>query len=202
MKIIYDKLWKLLVEKGMTKGDLMEATGLSSRVIAKLAKNQTVTTDTLLHICEALNCGISDIMECVDEDNVSLYQMYRLNGSRTDENKLYTVSSFTKQGRNYSVFVSADRAAKSTHIECREDGTIYWIEFYPFGGIMTPRRTEKVFFKPVLRDDEIQIVVIKGKPGMIKGLDEGIYLSYSRSGSKGKKVYVITEAEFKLFDPK
>ena len=62
MYINYANLWKLLAEKELTKSDLMTLTGLSSRVIAKLAKNETVTTDTVAKICTALSCDVGEIM--------------------------------------------------------------------------------------------------------------------------------------------
>ena len=71
MYICYSRLWKLLAEKGLTKSDLMEITGLSSRVIAKLSKNETVTTDTIAKICTALSCDVADIMECSSENTLS-----------------------------------------------------------------------------------------------------------------------------------
>ena len=68
MKISYNKLWKLLVDKGMKKKDLKEVTGISATNIAKLGRNENVTTDTLLKICTALDCNISDIMDIVHID--------------------------------------------------------------------------------------------------------------------------------------
>ena len=68
MAISYNKLWKLLVDKGMKKKDLKEITGISATIIAKLGRNENVTTDTLLKICTALNCNISDIMDIVHVD--------------------------------------------------------------------------------------------------------------------------------------
>ncbi|NLI71459.1 MAG: helix-turn-helix transcriptional regulator [Bacteroidales bacterium] len=63
MSISYKKLWKLLIDKNMKKKDLMEVSGISSASIAKLGKNENVNTETLVKICTALNCDISDIME-------------------------------------------------------------------------------------------------------------------------------------------
>ena len=68
MAISYNKLWKLLVDKGMKKKDLKEITGISATIIAKLGRNENVTTDTLLKICTALDCNISDIMDIVHVD--------------------------------------------------------------------------------------------------------------------------------------
>lgn len=63
--ISYNKLWKLLIDKGMNKKDLMAVTGISSSSIAKLTKGQNVTTDVLCKICEALDCDFKDIMEYI-----------------------------------------------------------------------------------------------------------------------------------------
>ncbi|MGI6441504.1 MAG: helix-turn-helix domain-containing protein [Peptoniphilaceae bacterium] len=51
----------------MNKQDLKKVTGLSSAIIAKLGKSGNVTTDVLIKICEALECGLEDIMELVKE---------------------------------------------------------------------------------------------------------------------------------------
>lgn len=68
MAISYKKLWKLLIDKGMLKKDLRIAAGLSTNVIAKMGKNQDVSTESLRKICKALNCDITDIVEFIDED--------------------------------------------------------------------------------------------------------------------------------------
>lgn len=47
----------------MKRKDLREATGISTVSMAKLSKNENLTTDVLLRICDALKCDISDIME-------------------------------------------------------------------------------------------------------------------------------------------
>jgi len=69
MNISYKKLWKLLIDKNMKKTDLIEIANISSVSLAKLGKNENVTTDVLTKICTALNCDISDIMEMVDDSN-------------------------------------------------------------------------------------------------------------------------------------
>ena len=62
MAVSYKKLWKLLIDKDMKKKDLRNATGMSSASMAKLAKNENITTDVLVRICNALGCDLSDIM--------------------------------------------------------------------------------------------------------------------------------------------
>ncbi|CUL88541.1 XRE family transcriptional regulator [Listeria monocytogenes] len=67
ISLSYNRLWKLLIDRGMTKQDLRKATGLSSASIAKLGKGQNVTTDVLVRICNALNCNLHDIVETREE---------------------------------------------------------------------------------------------------------------------------------------
>jgi len=68
MHISYNKLWKLLIDKGMNKQKLREISGLSSASIAKLGKGENITTDVLLKICKALDCDITDIMVIERDD--------------------------------------------------------------------------------------------------------------------------------------
>lgn len=63
MRISYNKLWKMLIDKNMNKHDLAEKSGVSSASIAKLSKGANITTDVLLKICEAMNCHIEDILK-------------------------------------------------------------------------------------------------------------------------------------------
>lgn len=69
MRISYNKLWKLLIDKGMNKQDLGKLANISPASIAKLGKGANVTTDVLLKICEALDCNLEDIIETVKESN-------------------------------------------------------------------------------------------------------------------------------------
>lgn len=68
MRISYNKLWKLLIDKNLNKQKLREMSGVSSASIAKLGKGENITTEVLLRICTALKCDISDIMEIVEDD--------------------------------------------------------------------------------------------------------------------------------------
>ncbi len=68
MGVSYKKLWKLLIDRDMKKKDLRVATGISTASMAKLGKNENVTTDVLVKVCNALNCDIADIMEVTPEE--------------------------------------------------------------------------------------------------------------------------------------
>lgn len=67
MPIRYYKLFDLLQRRGMKKTDLIKLAGISSPTLAKLSKGETVTTEVLEKICNALNCQPADIMEIITE---------------------------------------------------------------------------------------------------------------------------------------
>ena len=69
MVISYNKLWKLLIDKNMKKKDLRAASGISTTTLAKLGKDENVSTEILSKICAALNCDVGDIMEMVPDDS-------------------------------------------------------------------------------------------------------------------------------------
>ena len=65
--VSYNKLWKLLIDKGMMKKDLMQEAGISKSTIIKLNHGESVTTDTLARICNSLKCDMGDIMEFIPD---------------------------------------------------------------------------------------------------------------------------------------
>lgn len=68
MAVSYKKLWKLLIDKNMKKKDLRAASGISTTTLAKLGKDENVSTEILSKICAALSCDVGDIMEMVPDD--------------------------------------------------------------------------------------------------------------------------------------
>ena len=69
MKMSYNKLWKLLIDKQMKKSDLRKNAGISSSSLAKLGKDENVTTEVLVKICNALKCDVGDIMEFIPDES-------------------------------------------------------------------------------------------------------------------------------------
>lgn len=69
MKMSYNKLWKLLIDKKMKKSDLRKNAKTSSSTLAKLTNDENVTTDVLVKICNELKCDVSDIMEFVPDES-------------------------------------------------------------------------------------------------------------------------------------
>lgn len=201
MYIDYSKLWKLLIDKNMTKSDLMELTGISSRVLAKLSKNETVTTDTVARICEALECDVGDIMEYASESNLSVYSAYKKLGVCISENEHYKAIAFNLGDQKYVVYSSTQSANKHTQIHCDKDGIIYWVQLYQTGTFHVDR-VKTPLIKIQGNDRETVIVLIKGKPEVIIGLDENGFVSSRGIRQKNTDVFVMSEAAFKTFSPK
>ena len=72
MRFSYNKLFKLLIDRGIKKKELCEMAEISATSMAKLGHGGNVNTEVLLKICDALNCDIGDIMEFVKVDSVIL----------------------------------------------------------------------------------------------------------------------------------
>lgn len=70
-QIRYNKLWKILVDKKMSKGDLRKEIGLAPNTLTKLRRDEEVSLSVLVRICEHLDCDIGDIMELVTLDEAS-----------------------------------------------------------------------------------------------------------------------------------
>ena len=64
--ISYNPLWKTLIDKGMNKGDLKEATGISFGTMASMGKNEPVNLKQIDRICKVLHCKIDDVIEYIE----------------------------------------------------------------------------------------------------------------------------------------
>lgn len=63
MRYSYDKLWKMLIDRKMTKTEMRKRAGISTNMLAKMGKQEPVTMETLAKVCTALECGLDDIVE-------------------------------------------------------------------------------------------------------------------------------------------
>ena len=68
-KLSYKKLWKLLIDKEITKTELAGFAGVSGSTITRLAKSESVTLEVIVKLCDALDCEIHDVVELVSKDN-------------------------------------------------------------------------------------------------------------------------------------
>lgn len=68
MDVNYNKLWKLLIDKNMTKTDLRIKADMSTATLARMSKNEIVSIDILLRICRVLECNVGDIIDVINSD--------------------------------------------------------------------------------------------------------------------------------------
>ena len=97
-----------------------------------------------------------------------------------------------------NLYVSKKRATKATHIHCTESGDIIWEQFYPFGGMSRPSRENKYILKPQCDKNAITVVIIRGTPGNMTGLDNAIFKSHLATPERNN-VYLMTEKNSKQF---
>ena len=81
MSISYNGLWKLLIDKNLKKGDLIERLEISSSTIAKMTKNEAVSLRILEKICRELDCDFGDIVHYVKDE---LYRIFTAATSSTE----------------------------------------------------------------------------------------------------------------------
>lgn len=68
MAISYNKLWKLLIDKKMSKADLRRAAGVAPNTMTKLRRDEEVSMTVLIKICNVLNANIGDVMDLIPEE--------------------------------------------------------------------------------------------------------------------------------------
>ena len=194
MSLTYAPLWRLLADRGINKTDLAEAAGLSSRTVAKLAQDGNVTSDTLARLCAVLHCSLGDIAEYSPDKSASLRDALRA-AMPAEQTELFDMYEIFFEGTLYRIWITRARANKATRIECRESGDIVWIQQYPNG--ISPVREERVLLHALSPQPggAVPLVVIAGRPGVICGLDEGIFRSARSHARDG--VLVMSEAAFK-----
>lgn len=70
MKISYKPLWITLINRSMSKKDLMQQAHLTTNHIANMGKGQHVSLATIVKICETLQCDLADVIALVADDNL------------------------------------------------------------------------------------------------------------------------------------
>lgn len=70
MPVCYNKLWKILIDRGMSKTDLIKASKITTNAMAKLGKNEDVRVEVLVKICQTLSCTLDDIVDVLPDDSV------------------------------------------------------------------------------------------------------------------------------------
>ena len=143
MKACYDKLLKILIDRKMTKTDLRQQAKISSSTLAKIGKQEMVSSDVLVKICDTLQCDISDIVELVKDENEEFVV-------QNDPNKLKVVSMFSGAGGMDIGFEGGFRCLKrSINISQNPD----WISEDQGMWVMTaPTKFDTVFANDIRPD--------------------------------------------------
>lgn len=68
MGVSYKKLWKLLIDRDMSKTELIKKAGISTNAMAHMGKNEDVRVEVLTKICCALDCTMNDIMDVIPDN--------------------------------------------------------------------------------------------------------------------------------------
>lgn len=69
MEVCYNRLFKLLIDKGLNKTEFAKQVGIGQNTLAKLSKNEFVSMEVLVKICRGLDCNIEDVLEIVREED-------------------------------------------------------------------------------------------------------------------------------------
>ncbi|MFR5189532.1 helix-turn-helix domain-containing protein [Peptostreptococcus sp.] len=68
MPVLYNRLWKLLIDRNLNKTKLRDMANISNQTLSKLSKNQYVSLEVLERVCKCLECNIEDVVEYVEKD--------------------------------------------------------------------------------------------------------------------------------------
>ena len=85
MKTDYKKLWKLLIDKEMSKSDLRRMTGMSTTSLAKLGRGETLSMEVLKRICQVLECNIGDVMDLLPDEHDELESIEKRKNHRREK---------------------------------------------------------------------------------------------------------------------
>ncbi len=119
----------------------------------------------------------------------------------TAETKFLKIYNTTQNGINYNIALIKKRADKKTWLDCKNESIIWKKAVF---GIWLHRKViSLVICKPdsLIKKNCFNIIVVKGKPGALCGLDDGIFASVNKISKNpyDKKLYIMTEKEFKEF---
>ena len=71
MAVSYNRLWKLLIDKGISQTDMRKVTGIVPNTLTKMKKDEGVSLRVLGKICKALDCDFKDMVEYIKDEEVS-----------------------------------------------------------------------------------------------------------------------------------
>jgi len=164
-----------------------------------MSENQNVNTDTLLAICDALNCDTGDIMEVCRGDATSLYAAFLMQDKPSDTDEFWNTYEFSYKGKKVILKKSIRKFGKSSHVRCDGEKLIL-VDIIAAGHVSYPVETP-IGNASFWQKDALCIVVISGKDMGFRNLDDGVFISRNRELPEGKHIYLMSETRFKMFEP-
>ena len=79
MDVCYNKLFKILIDKGIKKTQFAKIAGVGMNTMAKLARNEMVSLEVMVRICRALNCTLDDVIDILPENKTEIVQTEKEN---------------------------------------------------------------------------------------------------------------------------
>lgn len=79
MDVCYNKLFKILIDKGIKKTQFAKMAGVGMNTMAKLARNEMVSLEVMVRICRALNCTLDDVIDILPENKTEIVQTEKEN---------------------------------------------------------------------------------------------------------------------------
>ena len=120
------------------------------------------------------------------------------NASLTETNRAFDLYRQESPEGRYFVYLLSKKFSKYQNIFLNEDGSVAAEFMYLFGGLTNKKKKKKVLCKPTVQKGIINLVVYRGKPNTVHGLDDGVFSSY-RPPLSTQKIYFISEAELCAF---
>ncbi len=122
-------------------------------------------------------------------------ELYKFIGKAPKQNlEYFDLYNLKSNDIRLNLYISRKRAGKSTHVLCTEGGDIIWKRFYLFGGMSRPQSETNYALRPVCDKDAITVVIIRGTPAVIAGLDNGVFGSHLCAPKKCN-VYLMSEKD-------
>lgn len=130
------------------------------------------------------------------------YRCFKDSATLIESEENCRIYSFEYNGNRFLIKKTLRKANKRVIVTC-SGHTVSAVRLIPVT-IHTPATEEEfnIDVAEIANDGAIAIVVISGKPGLIKGLDEGIFVSAGGNGKGKNCVFVMSEARFRKFEPR
>ena len=144
MRYCYNNLWKLLIDRGMTRSELRDRVPFSTVTLAKMGKEQKISARILNKICQTLNCEVSDIVEFLTDDTVATSidsrkkQNIQSSAKRMQKKRLLDTLLAEFAGHHYISKAHIAAMCEKQHREIREETLKRYLTEWSKKGLIYP----------------------------------------------------------------